>query len=303
MGAFHQQRGSLQVLLWVRMKLSVLHFQGCTASPLVLERGANSLLRARTPELEASFLCPCSTAGGFFPLLRFFCDFLKLATVVPEGRRSSECCSGGAQCKHPFSQPGWLIHSEQGDAGALPQSLHCYTPARQIKLLLLKLRVKKCKDRFPSVPLCLVVKSSSPFLCLSALVQLCMSLPPQYPLRWECNERKSGPSSLLLPGPCWSCPSFPPSCGALQPLLPTGATSASRCRSPNNEMGSAATADPCSAAVQAVGSRTALGVVPFPKNRPEVGVGRSCVGALVVCSSWLKGKKKTKPHVSSVPLC
>lgn len=34
-----------------------------------------------------------------------------------------------------------------------------------------------------------------------------------------------------------------------------------------------------------LGSRTALDVVPFPKNRPEVGVGRSRVGALVVCSS------------------
>lgn len=59
-------------------------FLGCTASPLVLERGAHCLLRAQTPALEASFLGPCSIAGGFFVVfLRFFCDFLKLATVNP----------------------------------------------------------------------------------------------------------------------------------------------------------------------------------------------------------------------------
>ena len=182
MGAFHQRRGSLQVL-WVCMKLSVA-FPGVRCLPTCARKGCEQSPASTDSGARGFLSLPLQHCWGiFFLLLDFFSDFLKLATVVPEGRTSSACCSGGAQRKHPFSQPGLLIRSEQGDAGALPQSLRCYAPAGQIKLLLLKRRAKKCKDPSPPVPPPLVVKSSFPFRYLSALAPLRASLPPQYLLR------------------------------------------------------------------------------------------------------------------------
>lgn len=69
-------------------------------------------------------------------------------------------------------------------------------------------------------------------------------------------------------------------------LLPTGTTSARCCHSPNCELGTKILV------VLLFWQSLALDFIPFPKHRLEFGVGRSCDGTLVVCSSQLiRGKK------------
>lgn len=78
-------------------------------------------------------------------------------------------------------------------------------------------------------------------------------------------------------------------------LLPTGTTSARCCHSPNCELGTKILV------VLLFWQSLALDFIPFPKHRLEFGVGRSCDGTLVVCSSLLiRGKKAQMLYLSSV---
>lgn len=68
-----------------------------------------------------------------------------------------------------------------------------------------------------------------------------------------CNEGQSL-------NPCWFLSQLPHSQGALQPLLPTGTTSARCCHSPNCELGTNILI------VLLFRQSIALDVIPFPKN-------------------------------------
>lgn len=217
--------------------------------------------------------------------------------MFPQVGRAASAPPGVHSANTPFPAPA---AGPQGDAGALPRSLRSYAPEGQIKLLLLKLRVKKCKILFPLLRGDILFSPPSPLRAGRAV----RASPTPVPVQMRGARRENLSRNLCCsPARAGAAPA-PPVAGGLYTPFSQGEQPQQVAAVAQIMRWGAQPQQIHPPAIQAVRSRAALDVILFPKKQAR-SWGRKilCWGFGGLFFLVNEGRKKPKAHVSSVPLC